>query len=101
MPCEFSYTFKDLTLSLPPLENTIDNDNICTSKELDMEKNTRNTNEICCESVKDGPNFDLVLNKLWDDAQIKGLFRYMYRHVPFKILPGQYQFIAQVQIYII
>ena len=100
--CLLSYKISDL--SVIPNNNTIDPD----TQKLDSTQNNLQENpqqgnnsvenETCCGENIDGPKFDFLLSQFWDEAQTKGLFRYQFKPPPSKVLPGKFQFYAQVRL---
>jgi GDP-D-glucose phosphorylase len=88
MACVFSYKFKDLSIrSLRPETQKSENENNVNENE----------EESCCgENLLNEDRFDILLGKLWDLAQEKGIFRYKFKKLPSKVLPGKYHFFTQL-----
>jgi len=72
---DFKYSSKDLQVQIS----------------FNSEISTTTTVALNCQ---DG--FDKILSNAWKNAQDSGLFRYKLGTLPFRVVPGKYQFILQV-----
>ncbi|CAG7833865.1 unnamed protein product [Allacma fusca] len=95
MSCVFTYDFKNLSIHSTSTNETREAEN-----ENNVNENGRAQEEVevsCCgENLQNEDKFDMLLSNLWDSAQEKGLFRYKFKKLPSKVLPGKYQFFTQL-----